>query len=123
MGGKQLEFRDYEQSTAKKKIKGEKFLAEMDKVVPWQPLIDLIEPFYAKTGSKGGRPPYALETKLRIHLMRHWYALSDPAMEDALIEVPTMRRFAGIDLISEMVPDETTILSFRHLLEKHVLGE
>jgi IS5 family transposase len=60
---------------------------------------------------------------LRIHLMQHWYALSDPAMEDALIEVPTMRRFAGIDLISERIPDETTILTFRHLLEKHDLGE
>jgi IS5 family transposase len=64
--------------------------------VPWQPLIDLIEPFYPTTGSKGGRPTYAQETMLRIHLMQHWYALSDPAMEDALIEVPTMRRFAGI---------------------------
>jgi IS5 family transposase len=123
MGGKQLGFGDYEQTTAKKQTKREKFLAEMDKVVPWQPLIDLIEPFYPKTGSKGGRPPYALETMLRIHLMQHWYALSDPAMEDALIEVPTMRRFAGIDLISERIPDETTILTFRHLLERHDLGE
>jgi IS5 family transposase len=123
MGGKQLGFGDYEQSTAKKQTKKEKFLAEMDKVVPWQALIDLIEPFYPKTGSKGGRPPYALETMLRIHLMQHWYALSDPAMEDALIEVPTMRGFAGIDLISERIPDETTILTFRHLLEKHDLGE
>jgi IS5 family transposase len=60
---------------------------------------------------------------LRIHLMQQWYDLSDPAMEDALIEVPTMRRFAGIDLISERIPDETTILGFRHLLEKHNLGK
>jgi IS5 family transposase len=60
---------------------------------------------------------------IRIHLMQHWYSLSDPAMEDALIEVPTMRRFAGIDLISERIPDETTILAFRHLLEKHELGQ
>jgi IS5 family transposase len=96
MGGKQLGFGDDEQSTAKKQTKKETFLAEMDKVVPWQPLIDLIEPFYPKTGSKGGRPPYALEIMLRIHLMQHWYALSDPAMEDALIDVPTMRRFAGV---------------------------
>ena len=65
---------------------------------------------------------YPLETMLRIHLMQQWYDLSDPAMEDALIEVPTMRRFAGIDLISERIPDETTILAFRHLLEKHELG-
>jgi transposase, IS5 family len=59
---------------------------------------------------------------LRIHLLQQWYSLSDPAME-ALIEVPTMRRFAGIELISDRIPDETTILSFRHLLEKHGLGE
>jgi IS5 family transposase len=96
MGGKQLGFGDYEQSIAKKQTKKEKFLAEIDQVVPWQPLIDLIEPFYPKIGSKGWRPPYALETMLRIHLMHHRYALSDPAMEDALIEVPTMRRFVGI---------------------------
>ncbi len=123
MGGKQFGFDDYEQSTAKKQTKREKFLAEMEQVVPWQPLIDLIEPFYPKKGSKGGRPPFPLDTMLRIHLMQHWYSLSDPAMEDALIEVPTMRRFAGIDLISGRIPDETTILAFRHLLEKHELGQ
>jgi IS5 family transposase len=94
----------------------------MEAVVPWKAPIDLIEPQYPKAGSKGGRPAYQLETMLRIHLMQQWYDLSDPAMEDALIEVPTMRRFAGIDLISERIPDETTILSFRHLLEKHDLG-
>ncbi len=60
---------------------------------------------------------------LRIHLMQQWYSLSDPAMEDALIEVPTLRRFAGIDMLSDLIPDETTILAFRHLLEKHNLGE
>jgi len=123
MGGKQLGFSDYEQSTAKKRTKRERFLSEMEVVVPWKALIDLIEPHYPKTSSKGGRPAYPLATMLRIHLMQQWYSLSDPAMEDALIEVPTMRRFAGIDLVSERIPDETTILSFRHLLEKHNLGE
>ena len=123
MGGKQLGFSVYEQSTAKKRTKKEKFLAEMDQVVPWQPLLDLIEPVYSKVSSKGGRPPYPLATMLRIHLMQQWYSLSDPAMEDALIEVATIRRFAGIDLISDRIPDETTILSFRHLLEKHDLGQ
>ena len=123
MGGKQLGFGDYEQSTARKRTKRERFLAQMEAVVPWKALIDLIEPYYPKTGSKGGRPPYPLETMLRIHLMQQWYDLSDPAMEDALIEVPTMRRFAGIDLISDRIPDETTILGFRHLLEKHDLGK
>lgn len=91
--------------------------------MPWQPLIALIEPHYPKTSKKGGRPPYPLATMLRIHLLQQWYSLSDPAMEEALIEVPTMRRFAGIDLISDRIPDETTILSFRHLLEKQGLGE
>jgi len=76
MGGKQLGFGDYEQSTAKKQTKREKFLSEMDKVVTWQLLIDLIEPFYPKTGSKGGRPPYPLATMLRIHLMQQWYFTS-----------------------------------------------
>jgi IS5 family transposase len=80
----------------------------MDPVVPWQALTDLIEPFYPITGSKGGRPPYPLATMLRIHLMQQCYSLSDPAMEDALIE--------------ERIPDETTILAFRQLLEKHELG-
>ena len=101
----------------------EKFLAEMDQVVPLQSLPDLIEPHYPKTSSKGGRPPYPLATMLMIHLMQQWYSLSGPAMEDALIEVATIRRFAGIDLISDRIPDETTILAFRHLLEKHNLGK
>ena len=92
-------------------------------VVPWQALIDLIEPHYPKASKKGGRPPYPLATMLRVHLLQHWYSLSDPAMEEALIEVPTMRRFAGIELISDRIPDETTILTFRHLLEKYDLGE
>ena len=95
----------------------------METLVPWQALIDLIEPHYPKTSKKGGRPPYMLATMLRIHLLQQWYSLSDPALEEALIEVPTMRRIVGIDLISDRIPDETTILSFRHLLEKHELGE
>jgi IS5 family transposase len=123
MGGKQLGFGDYEQATARKRTKRERFLAQMGAVVPWKALIDLIGPHHPKAGSKGGRPAYPLETMLRIHLMQQWYNLSDPAMEDALIEVPTMRRFAGINLISERIPDETTILSFRHLLGKHDLGK
>ncbi len=123
MGSKQLGFGDYEQSTAKKRTRRERFLGEMENVVPWKALIDLIEPHYPKTSSKGGRPPYPLATMLRIHLLQQWYDLSDPAMEDALIEVPTMRRFVGIDIISDRIPDETTILTFRHLLEKHDLGQ
>ena len=131
MGGKQLGFSDYELTTAKKQTKREKFLSDMELVVPWQALIALIEPQYPKVSKKGGRPPYSLATSpqasakqlLRIPLLQQWYSLSDPAMEEALIEVPTMRRFAGIELISDRIPDETTILAFRHLLEKHKLGE
>jgi IS5 family transposase len=123
MGSKQLGFGDYEQSTAKKRTKRQRFLAEMEAVVPWKALLELIKPYYHKTSSKGGRPPYPLATMLRIHLLQQWYDLSDPAMEDALIEVPTMRRFAGIDMISDRIPDETTILAFRHLLEQNDLGE
>jgi len=123
MGSKQLGFGDYEQATATKRTRRERFLGEMEKVVPWKALLDPIEPHYPKTSSKGGRPPYPLATMLRIHLLQQWYDLSDPAMEDALIEVPTMRRFAGIALISDRIPDETTILAFRHLLEQNNLGE
>jgi len=123
MGAKQLGFGDYEQSTAKKRTRRERFLAEMEAVVPWKELVDLIEPHYPRTSSKGGRPAYPLETMLRIHLLQQWYDLSDPAMEDALIEVATMRRFAGIALITDRIPDETTILAFRHLLEQNDLGE
>ena len=123
MGGKQLGFSDYEITTAKKQTKLEKFLSEMEVVVPSQALIELIEPHYPKTSKKGGKPPYPLATMLRVHLLQQWYSLSDPAMEEALIEVPTLRRFAGIELISDWIPDETAILSFRDLLEKHELGE
>jgi IS5 family transposase len=123
MGTKPFGFGDYEQTTAKKRTKRERFLAEMEVVVPWKALVDLIDPHYPKTTSKGGRPPYPLETMLRIHLLQEWYDLSDPAMEDALIEMATMRRFAGIALISDRIPDETTILAFRHLLEQNDLGE
>jgi transposase, IS5 family len=124
MCGKQLGFSDYKLTKTKKQAKREKFLSEMEVVaVPWQALIELIELHYPKTSKKGGRPPYPLAVMLRIHLLQQWYSLSDPAMEEALIEVPTMRRFAGIELITDRIPDETTILTFRHLLEKNDLGE
>lgn len=96
MGSKQRGFGDYEQATAKKRTRRERFLSEMEKVVPWKALLDLIEPHYPKTSSKGGRPPYPFSTMLRIHLLQQWYDLSDPAMEDALIEVMPLR-FHGID--------------------------
>ena len=87
-------------------------------VVPWQALINLTEPYYPKASKKGGRPPYPLANMLRDYLLQQWYSLSDRAMEEALIEMPTMRRFAGIDMISDRIPDEATILIFRYLLEE-----
>ena len=88
MGGKQLGFSDYELTTDKKQTKREKFLSEMEVVVPWQALIALIEPHYPKTSKNGARPPYPLATMLRIHLLQQWYSLSDPAMEEARIAGP-----------------------------------
>jgi IS5 family transposase len=98
-----------------------KFLAEMDAVIPWARLLAVIEPHYPKAPQ--GRPPHPLPRMLRIYFMQQWFNLSDPAMEDALYDSESMRRFAGIDLTVDMVPDETTILRFRHLLEKHKLAE
>jgi IS5 family transposase len=92
----------------------------METVVPWAALLAVIEPHYPTTGRRG-RPPMPLATMLRIYFMQQWYALSDPAMEDALYEIESMRRFAGLDLTNDAMPDETTILKFRHLLEKHGL--
>ena len=97
------------------------FLAEMDQVVPWRRLCALIAPHYPKPGN--GRPPIPLERMLRIHFLQHWFNLSDPAMEEALYESPTMRSFAGVDLGREAAPDETTICRFRHLLEAHDLAK
>jgi transposase, IS5 family len=96
------------------------FLAEMDQVTPWAPLCAVIEPFYPKAGN--GRQPMLLETMLRIHFMQQWFALSDPAMEEALHDIPVMRAFAGIDAGQDAIPDETTLLHFRHLLEAHGLA-
>jgi IS5 family transposase len=102
----------------------ERFLAEMEAAVPWAELLQVIEPYYPKDpGRQGGRPPRGLETMLRIHLLQHWFTLSDPGVEDALYESPVLRRFVGVDLGREPVPDETTIMRFRHLLEAHQLGQ
>ena len=97
------------------------FLAEMERVVPWSALCALIEPFYPKPGN--GRPPVGVERMLRIYFMQQWFNLSDPAMEEALYDSASMRSFAGLDLADDAVPDETTILNFRHLLEQHRLTE
>jgi len=104
-----------------KQTRRAKFLAEMEHVVPWRELCAIIEPYYPKAGN--GRPPIGLERMLRLHFLQHWFNLSDPATEEALYESLSMRRFVGIDLGQEPVPDETTILNFRRLLEKHELGK
>jgi transposase, IS5 family len=100
------------------------FLDEMEQVVPWEELIGLITP-HAPMADKpqGGRPPIAVATMLRIHFMQQWFGLSDPAMEEALHDTPVLREFARIDLARDRLPDESTILRFRHLLEKHDIGK
>ena len=116
----QLTFGDAEGLGKRKQTRREIFLAEMEQVVPWQQLLGLIAPHYPVSG-RPGRQPYALATMLRIHLLQQWYALSDPAMEEALHEIPTLRRFAQLGGLDN-VPDETTILNFRRLLETHGLA-
>ena len=100
-----------------KRTRKREFLDEMKRVVPWLKLIALIEPHYPK--GKTGRPPFPLATMLQIHFMQQWFGLSDPAMEEALYDVPLYREFAGLDGGMTRLPDETTILRFRHLLEAH----
>jgi len=98
----------------------EAFLSSMETIVPWSELEALIAPHYPKTGK--GRQPVGLGIMLRIYFLQHWFNLSDPGAEDALYESPALRGFAGIDLGRAAAPDETTILNFRHLLEKHELN-
>jgi IS5 family transposase len=99
----------------------ERFLAEMDAVIPWARLLALIEPHYPKAGR--GRQPLGLEKLLRIYFLQQWFNLSDPQAEDAIYDSESMRRFVGVELGDDVVPDETTILRFRHLLEQHQLTE
>ena len=103
-----------------KRTRKREFLDEMNLIVPWAELVGLIAP-HAPTG-KTGRPPFAVSTLLRIHFMQQWFGLSDPAMEEALYDVPMYREFVGLDSGIERLPDESTILRFRHLLEEHELG-
>jgi IS5 family transposase len=106
-----------------KKTRREVFLAEMDGVVPWGRLCALIEPHYPKGSLAGGRPPLPLERMFRIYCLQQWYNLSDPGVEEALYDSITMRRFAGVRTDADVIPDETTILNFRRLLEQHQLTE
>jgi len=110
-------FEQYRKSTRR-----ERFLDEMNRVVPWVELVAVIEPVYPKADGPG-RPPVGIERMLRVLCLQQWFNLSDPAVEEALYDSRAMRRFVGIDLGREPVPDETTICKFRHLLEAHQLGQ
>ena len=103
----------------KKKTRREKFLEEMEQAIPWEKLLQVVRKHYPMAGN--GRQPMPLERMLRIYFMQQWYGLSDPAMEDALYDSEAMRRFADIELEVDVIPDETTILNFRHLLERYNL--
>lgn len=116
---RQISFGDSEYLAKKKKTRREIFLDEMEQVVPWATLLKIIEPHYPVAGR--GRQPYPLQTMLRIHLMQNWFGLSDPAMEEALYEIGSMRGFCRLSL-TEPIPDETTILNFRHLIEQNELA-
>jgi IS5 family transposase len=105
----------------RKPTRRDEFLKTMEAIVPWTALCDVIEPHYPKAGN--GRPPIGLERMLRIHFLQHWFNLADLACEEALYDSASLRRFVGIDLGREPVPDATTMLKFRRLLNEHQLGE
>lgn len=118
----QLSFGEAEYSIESKKSRKGVFLRKMNAVVPWSILNAIIEPYYPKVPEKAGRRPYPLETMLRIHLLQHFYNLSDPAMESELHDSIAMRKFSKLGSLRKPTPDETTILNFRHLLEKNELS-
>ncbi len=117
--GKQRTFASMAWQAKGKVTRRERFLAEMDAVIPWSRLLALIEPHYPKAGQ--GRQPLGLEKMLRIYFLQQWFNLSDPQAEDAIYDSESMRRFAKVELSDDVVPDESTILRFRHLLEQHRL--
>ncbi len=116
----QLTFAELAYDRKKRRTRRETFLERMKQLIPWERLEGRIEPFYPKAGR--GRQPYPLGMMLRVHCVQLFYNLSDPGMEDLLYEAESVRRFVGLRL-TDALPDETTILNFRHLLEKHDLGE
>ncbi|SFU87318.1 IS5 family transposase, partial [Halomonas korlensis] len=121
---KQISFAQAEHQNKKKVTRRERFLAQMETLVPWQRLIDALSPsYFPNSAGKRGRPPIGLARMLRIYFLQQWYALADEALEDAIYDSQAMRDFVGIDLAVESVPDATTLLRFRHLLEKHALTQ
>jgi IS5 family transposase len=119
---KQLSFAQAEYATKKKVTRRERFLGEMEQIVPWAALIAALKPYYfPEAGTGRGRRPIGLERMLRMYCLQQWYALADEALEDAIYDSQALRDFVGIDLARESVPDATTLLGFRHLLEEHDL--
>lgn len=106
----------------RKKTRKEQFLEDMETIIPWKELTDAIEPYYPNPQG-AGRRPVGIERMLRIYFLQHWFNLSDPAAEEALYDSRAMRHFVGVDLGQERVPDETTICKFRHMMERHNLGD
>lgn len=119
---KQMSLSDSGFERKTKRTRKREFLDEMDLVVPWVELVALIAPHAPAPGAKGGRPPFSVQTMLRIHFLQQWFNLSDPAMEEALYDTPMFREFVGLDAGEDNLPDESTILRFRHLLEAHNLS-
>src|SRR5262245_18063586 len=116
---RQGSFSQAEYADKKKQTRRDTFLSEMEQVVPWARLVDRQHPLYPK--GERGRPPTGLERMLRIYFLQQWYGLADEALEDALYDSQALRGFAGVDLNCDTVPDATTLLKFRHWLERHEL--
>jgi len=119
---RQKSFADSGFEKYRKKTRKEQFLEEMQAIIPWKELCEAIEPLYPKPPG-AGRRPIGIDRMLRIHFLQHWFNLSDPGAEEALYDSRAMRELVGVDLAREPVPDETTICKFRHLMEKHNLGD
>ena len=117
----QLTLTDAEYNLRKKKTRREEFLDTMDQMIPWEDWVTMIRPYYPS--GKRGRPPRGIETMLRMYLMQNWFNISDAGLEDAIYDSYAMRSFLHIDFYKEQVPDATTLLKFRHLLEEHHIGE
>ena len=118
---KQQTFSDIEYSNRKRKTKREEFLEAMDEIIPWKYWVDMIRPYYPS--GKRGRPPRDIEVMFRMYLMQNWFNLSDAGIEDEIYDSYALRSFMHIDFLTEQVPDATTLLHFRHLLEDNDLGE
>ena len=118
---KQQSFCDIEYSNRRRKTKREEFLDSMNEIIPWNQWIEFIRSYYYS--NKRGRRPKDIEVMLRMYLMQNWFNLSDEGIEEAIYDSYAMRSFLGINFIDEQVPDATTLLKFRHLLEKHHIGE